>query len=97
VDYSQTVSCYQATDEGLACGRCDACRLRREGFLQAGLAGSDPLRREALPRAVAVAAEARSGMFRVSNQRPREPTMKTSFKSFCSLAWFSLRGCVPPK
>jgi 7-cyano-7-deazaguanine synthase len=37
VDYSQTVSCYQASDEGLACGRCDACRLRREGFLQAGL------------------------------------------------------------
>ncbi|MEO0437648.1 MAG: 7-cyano-7-deazaguanine synthase QueC [Pseudomonadota bacterium] len=37
VDYSQTVSCYQASDEGLACGRCDACRLRREGFLNAGL------------------------------------------------------------
>ncbi len=42
VDYSQTVSCYQATDEGLACGRCDACRLRAEGFLKAGLA--DPTR-----------------------------------------------------
>lgn len=37
VDYSQTVSCYQATDDGLACGRCDACRLRREGFAKAGL------------------------------------------------------------
>ncbi|GAB5415038.1 MAG: 7-cyano-7-deazaguanine synthase QueC [Congregibacter sp.] len=37
VDYSLTVSCYQATDEGLACGRCDACRLRREGFERAGL------------------------------------------------------------
>lgn len=37
VDYSQTVSCYQATDEGLACGLCDACRLRREGFVNAGL------------------------------------------------------------
>lgn len=37
VDYSQTVSCYQATDDGLACGRCDACRLRREGFEKAGL------------------------------------------------------------
>ncbi|MEM1403632.1 MAG: 7-cyano-7-deazaguanine synthase QueC [Pseudomonadota bacterium] len=37
VDYAQTVSCYQATDDGLACGRCDACRLRREGFEQAGL------------------------------------------------------------
>ncbi|EAQ97237.1 7-cyano-7-deazaguanine synthase QueC [Congregibacter litoralis] len=37
VDYSQTVSCYQATDDGLACGVCDACRLRREGFVNAGL------------------------------------------------------------
>ncbi|MBI3431002.1 MAG: 7-cyano-7-deazaguanine synthase QueC [Hydrogenophilales bacterium] len=37
VDYAQTVSCYQADAEGLACGRCDACRLRREGFLAAGL------------------------------------------------------------
>lgn len=37
VDYSQTVSCYQATEAGLACGRCDACRLRREGFEKAGL------------------------------------------------------------
>ena len=42
VDYSLTVSCYQATDEGLACGRCDSCRLRREGFNQAGVA--DPTR-----------------------------------------------------
>ena len=38
LDYSLTVSCYQATDEGLACGRCDACRLRAEGFRQAGVA-----------------------------------------------------------
>lgn len=35
VDYALTVSCYQATDEGLACGRCDSCRLRAEGFAQA--------------------------------------------------------------
>jgi 7-cyano-7-deazaguanine synthase len=42
VDYAQTVSCYQATDEGLACGRCDACRLRRDGFTRAGVA--DPTR-----------------------------------------------------
>src|SRR5690554_5445364 len=42
IDYSQTVSCYQATDEGRACGRCDSCRLRRLGFTQAGLA--DPTR-----------------------------------------------------
>jgi len=36
VDYGQTVSCYQATADGLACWRCDACRLRRAGFLAAG-------------------------------------------------------------
>ena len=42
VDYSLTVSCYQATDEGLACGRCDSCRLRCDGFKQAGVA--DPTR-----------------------------------------------------
>ena len=42
VDYSLTVSCYQATEEGLACGRCDSCRLRREGFADAGVA--DPTR-----------------------------------------------------
>lgn len=38
VDYELTVSCYQATDEGLACGRCDSCRLRRQGFVEAGVA-----------------------------------------------------------
>lgn len=42
VDYSQTVSCYQADPEGRACGVCDSCRLRREGFAAAGLA--DPTR-----------------------------------------------------
>jgi 7-cyano-7-deazaguanine synthase len=42
VDYAQTVSCYQADTDGLACGRCDACRLRREGFRAAGI--SDPTR-----------------------------------------------------
>ena len=42
VDYSLTVSCYQVTEEGLACGRCDSCRLRRQGFIDAGLA--DPTR-----------------------------------------------------
>jgi len=42
VDYSVTVSCYQATDEGLACGKCDSCRLRRAGFLQSGVI--DPTR-----------------------------------------------------
>jgi 7-cyano-7-deazaguanine synthase len=37
VDYALTVSCYQATAEGLACGKCDSCRLRRQGFTDAGL------------------------------------------------------------
>lgn len=37
VDYSHTVSCYQADDQGRACGVCDACRLRRDGFVAAGL------------------------------------------------------------
>ncbi len=35
VDYALTVSCYQADDQGRACGRCDSCRLRRAGFLAA--------------------------------------------------------------
>ena len=40
VDFSRTVSCYQADAEGRACGRCDACRLRAEGFRAAGVADS---------------------------------------------------------
>ena len=40
VDFSQTVSCYQADAAGLACGKCDACRLRAEGFLSAGVPDS---------------------------------------------------------
>jgi 7-cyano-7-deazaguanine synthase len=42
VDYAMTVSCYQPDHSGRACGRCDACRLRREGFAAAGIA--DPTR-----------------------------------------------------
>lgn len=42
VDYGQTVSCYQAREDLAACGRCDSCRLRREGFAAAGL--PDPTR-----------------------------------------------------
>lgn len=42
VDYSLTVSCYQADDDGRACGKCDSCRLRSEGFSAAGI--SDPTR-----------------------------------------------------
>ncbi len=42
VDYRITVSCYRADGEGRACGRCDACRIRREGFVAAGM--PDPTR-----------------------------------------------------
>jgi 7-cyano-7-deazaguanine synthase len=42
VDYAPTVSCYQADSEGRACGVCDSCRIRREGFAAAGIA--DPTR-----------------------------------------------------
>jgi len=42
VDYSLTVSCYNADAEGRACGRCDSCRLRHAGFSDAGMA--DPTR-----------------------------------------------------
>ncbi len=40
VDYGITVSCYQADEAGRACGRCDSCRLRREGFEAAGVPDS---------------------------------------------------------
>ena len=42
VDYGLTVSCYQADGDGRACGVCDSCRLRKEGFRTAGIA--DPTR-----------------------------------------------------
>jgi 7-cyano-7-deazaguanine synthase len=42
VDYALTVSCYQADKAGRACGRCDSCRIRREGFRAAGV--PDPTR-----------------------------------------------------
>ena len=42
VDFALTVSCYQAAADGAACGRCDACRLRRAGFEAAGI--PDPTR-----------------------------------------------------
>ena len=42
VDYSLTVSCYQANESGEACGKCDSCRLRRAGFEAAGV--PDPTR-----------------------------------------------------
>lgn len=38
VDYSQTLSCYQPTSGGLACGQCDSCRIRRKGFEDAAIA-----------------------------------------------------------
>jgi 7-cyano-7-deazaguanine synthase len=42
VDYAMTVSCYQPDTAGRACGRCDACRIRRAGFAEAGIV--DPTR-----------------------------------------------------
>ena len=42
LDYAQTVSCYQADTDGRACGVCDSCRLRHQGFIEAGV--SDPTR-----------------------------------------------------
>lgn len=42
VEYGLTVSCYQADDDGRACGQCDSCRLRAKGFVDAGVA--DPTR-----------------------------------------------------
>ena len=42
VDYAQTVSCYQADSAGRACGKCDSCRLRKEGFSAANV--TDPTR-----------------------------------------------------
>jgi 7-cyano-7-deazaguanine synthase len=49
VDYALTVSCYDPSDAGLACGRCDACALRLKGFEQAGV--PDPMRYQRVPRA----------------------------------------------
>jgi 7-cyano-7-deazaguanine synthase len=46
VDYSATVSCYQADAHGRACGRCDSCRIRQAGFAAAGV--PDPTRYRAL-------------------------------------------------
>ncbi len=51
VDYGLTVSCYQADAAGRACGRCDACRLRRAGFEAAGVADPTPYRYDAHPSA----------------------------------------------
>jgi 7-cyano-7-deazaguanine synthase len=42
VDYALTVSCYRADDQGAACGNCDSCRLRAEGFAAAGLPDPTP-------------------------------------------------------
>jgi len=47
IDYADTVSCYRADEEGHACGRCDACRLRRRGFEEAGMPDPTRYRRDA--------------------------------------------------
>ena len=47
VDYSRTISCYDPSDDGGACGHCDACQLRHKGFREAGIA--DPTRYAVAP------------------------------------------------
>ncbi len=42
VDYGQTVSCYQADNQGRACGQCDSCRFRKQGFEKAGIEDPTP-------------------------------------------------------
>ncbi|MDR1367831.1 MAG: 7-cyano-7-deazaguanine synthase QueC [Candidatus Accumulibacter sp.] len=42
IDYAMTISCYQADGDGRACGVCDSCRLRREGFISAGIVDPTP-------------------------------------------------------
>jgi 7-cyano-7-deazaguanine synthase len=42
LDYGLTVSCYQANQQGAACGVCDSCRFRKAGFVQAGVADPTP-------------------------------------------------------
>jgi len=42
VNYGLTVSCYQADEQGRACGLCDSCRLRKEGFLASGVDDPTP-------------------------------------------------------
>jgi 7-cyano-7-deazaguanine synthase len=40
VDYSDTVSCYSLNNHGEACGKCDSCHFRKQGFIDAGI--NDP-------------------------------------------------------
>jgi 7-cyano-7-deazaguanine synthase len=47
VDYSNTISCYDPSDDGAACGHCDACQLRHKGFREAGI--PDPTRYQRTP------------------------------------------------
>jgi len=42
VDYGQTITCYDPTPEGHACGRCDSCHLRLKGFAEAGIPDPAP-------------------------------------------------------
>lgn len=44
VDYAMTHSCYDPSEDGLACGQCDSCRLRRDGFTEAGVVDPTPYR-----------------------------------------------------
>ena len=50
VDYALSVSCYQADKNGFACGVCDSCRLRRQGFVDANIADPTPYQKTAQQR-----------------------------------------------
>jgi 7-cyano-7-deazaguanine synthase len=50
VDYSQTITCYDPTPEGAACGRCDACQLRLKGFAEIGIEDPAPYQATASKR-----------------------------------------------
>jgi 7-cyano-7-deazaguanine synthase len=50
VDYSQTITCYDPTPQGAACGRCDACQLRLKGFAENGMEDPAPYQATASKR-----------------------------------------------
>ena len=84
VDFAQTVSCYQADADGRACGRCDACRLRADGFAAAGV--PDPTRyRENQPLGIrgplAQSVEHRTFNPLVDGSNPSRPTNRLPFHS----------------
>ncbi len=96
VDYSQTVSCYQASAEGLACGVCDSCRLRARGFAEAGV--TDPIRYSLKFRAdcrdswVNQAIDYRSQSIAMFAMQPRRNIIRYGLSQ--STAWRGDYSCV---